>query len=736
MYKVTSIRLHNIVTHVKSEYEFERGKAIIVVGDNKDNSSQKGNGAGKSGLVEGLAIALTGDCIRAASMKELVRRGEEYGQVDLALHNSKTTEHVVISRKIYVKKAQEVTLLVDGLPVVCSDVNEYNKLILEKLGLTKDDLFSFYLITKEYYKPFLTKGDTVKKEIINRFSNADKIDEVIPIIDEEIAEIDKEIRAFEAQVTSNKGKQEVISDQIVAKEKELSEEAINEKVAELEEEFNAKCDKAGQMNDLIESLEKQLNEKQKAFDKTDWKVFDTDILFAEEEGKKIKQQIANKQKEITDAEASYRDLKQKYVDEKDKVNKKREDWRSKLKKVEKEHADLQNKLAGIIECPACEHNFILADKSFDVEEGRKELKDKAVMISNIKENIQTCDKNIAEAEKSEKELNELIAKEMRGLRDSLTQLHDDSTSKIEEVSELKRKQIEEKNKKEEAQLQINRLLRSINDDREAVEKLITEAEEIEKNIEAVREGNSEELDKLNEQLLSYLDKETEWHEKLLNAIDKKTQKEQWYVNFKNFKSYLANKSIKNIEDYVNLYLQQMGTDLSISIEGYRMMASKKLKEEITTQVLRNGFIEGSYGTFSGGERGRIDVCVILAIQQLINLNCPNGGLDLFIADEIFDSIDSLGLEYIINGLQNTSRTILIISQVEVNSLAEYTLVIKKENKVSTICQKSTLELMSERMGLSFGAKDRTSSESQSSQLSEVVKVKKSTNKRLKNSSKN
>lgn len=162
-----------------------------------------------------------------------------------------------------------------------------------------------------------------------------------------------------------------------------------------------------------------------------------------------------------------------------------------------------------------------------------------------------------------------------------------------------------------------------------------------------------------------------------------SQTAQWETNFKNFKSYVANQSIANIQDYANLFLRQMGSDLTIKLDGFSELASGKLKEQISVEVLRGGFSEGSYGAFSGGERGRIDVCTILAIQQLINLNCKSGGLDLLICDEILDQIDTLGLESIINSLQNLDRTIMIVSQNDINTLKDYTLTIEKRNKIST-----------------------------------------------------
>lgn len=744
MLRPFELQLHNIVSYTDAIYKFEAGKAIIVVGDNRDNPSQRGNGSGKSGLVEGLAIALTGDCIRDASMKELVRRGEDYGIIKLSLVNSavgtivtsktrmSSLNSIDIERKIYSSKAQEVTLHVNGEQFVCSDVNEYNKKILELLELSKEDLYSFYIITKEYYKPFLSKGDSVKKAIINRFSNADRIDDVIPFVDEEVLDLDKQIKAIEQQISINKGKQEVLSDQIVVEEKKFSEEALMEEVNELKESLESKFSEAEKELELKSELEKNLELKQREFDKTDFQNYDLDIVFLEKEIGQLKKNLSEKKTAITTAGSAHDDLRDEFKKKKAEIKKSISEQEVVLKEVELIKREIENKLAGTIECPKCEHQFVL-EEGFDVEEGREQLKEVVELRTSTEITISEHETLLEECNQKEKELEETIRKDGEGLRAKYTEIQSQITEKETLCADFRLKRLEENAKKENMKRNIDKTGESINDSQDRINRLVAEAEDLEKKINSVHEKKSEKLDELTKQLLTYSDEAVEWSERLEAAVENKRLKEQWYTNFKNFKSYLANKSIKNIEDYVNMYLQQMGTDLSIGIEGYRMMTNKKLKEEITTQVLRNGFIEGSYGTFSGGERGRIEVCVILAIQQLINLNCKHGGLDLFIADEIFDSIDSLGLENIVNGLQNISRTILIISQVEVNSLAEYTLTIKKENKISTICQGPTWGLMSGKTEELQSSTEVEESKPKSLRSSGKVKEVKSTSKKLKNS---
>ena len=265
---------------------------------------------------------------------------------------------------------------------------------------------------------------------------------------------------------------------------------------------------------------------------------------------------------------------------------------------------------------------------------------------------------------------------MTNIRTEEQKLHTLLTeSRKEEDAELKNKLTIEKQLRNLG-LDQNNLEREIN-------KLTDEIQKCKYQASVISEGKSDKVTELTEQLSNYLEEETALREKLQIAIDNKAEVEVWLTHFKSFKSFLANKSITSIQDYCNYYLQQMGSKIEILLEGYKVLSNKKLKEEISVTVKR-GLDAASYGTYSGGEKGRVDISCNIAIQTLINLNSPTGGLDLLILDEVMDSVDSLGLENIIRSLQNIDRTIMIVSQVEVLSIKEHTITIIKQNRKSTI----------------------------------------------------
>jgi DNA repair exonuclease SbcCD ATPase subunit len=635
MYKPITLDIKDIMSYDDVSYNFRTGEAVLVLGDNKDDPGQLRNGAGKSGINEAIAIALTGDTIRAIKTKEIVRRGQPSGEVILTLESAQSEIVLRIWRRIHTgSKSSEVKLWLNGAEQVYADVNEYNRAIFGFLGISKEDFYDFFLITKQHYKPFLNVGDTVKKAIINRFSGADRVDIALPLVQKDIDEVSKRISLIQLQIAQVKGKQDVIDDQINEEQLKYSPEKKEERLAHLRSirttrEFHLTNDQG-----FIEVKQKEMRTLNAEIAKIALTDYASDMNECEDA-------IAEAQKEYDVVIADGLKMK-KDVETNDN-----------------RQAVLTNILAGSITCPKCTHKFSLKEKSLSVDAAITELQ-------KLQKELPALQMKLQEGRKVARQYDDAI----KGVRESLKELRDKEQNELKTKSDKQRQVASIEN-------EIRRATREV----EATKSLL---EETDKEIAEINSSESKILDDLNTKLANYMQEENDWNDKLADAHLEKTIFEKWIVNFKNFKSYLANKSIKNIQDYTNLYLQQMGTNLSIVIDGYKLLANKKMKEEITVSVQRNGFDAGSYGAFSAGEQGRIDVAVIMAIQSLINLNSSSGGLDLCIADEIFDSVDSLGLECIIGSLQSIGKTIMIVSQVEINALAAQTLIVRKENGLSKL----------------------------------------------------
>ena len=146
---------------------------------------------------------------------------------------------------------------------------------------------------------------------------------------------------------------------------------------------------------------------------------------------------------------------------------------------------------------------------------------------------------------------------------------------------------------------------------------------------------------------------------------------------------LANKSLEIIEFHCNRYLHDMGSDLKVKIDGFKVLADGSIKDEITAKVVRGQ--ERTFSSFSGGEQGRLLFASILANRHMINSTHPYGGLDFLSVDEVFEGVDGIGLASLVQSAKQLEVACMIVTHVtDRENDSEDILTIVKENGISNI----------------------------------------------------
>jgi len=258
-------------------------------------------------------------------------------------------------------------------------------------------------------------------------------------------------------------------------------------------------------------------------------------------------------------------------------------------------------------CPKCSHEFSFKDEKFDIKKAEKEVK----ILSGKADEIRVELKEIGE-----------------------------------DIGEINSKLDEEENKKDEYRGKMYKL----NSQRKEIAYKISNSKIEIKSIKSMEEMGREDIKQMDKQIEEIKqrkieDKVTEINNKIkkcekaivelnkdIEAVEKdKFKIEQWVYNFKRFGGWLANIAVKSIEGFTNYYLEKTHSNLQVLMEGYKTLADgKSIREQIDTLILKNGINQGNFGRYSSGERARISICSILAMQKLINLNSESGGMDLLI----------------------------------------------------------------------------------------------------------
>ncbi|MBF0648609.1 SMC family ATPase [Dysgonomonas sp. GY75] len=462
MWKLTEIYAQNICAFRELNYMIQQGVTTLIFGDNRDNESQRSNGSGKSALIECISIGITGSPLRKIKNEEIINDNSDEAMIELQFRNDACGETLVIERKLYRKEASVVACYLihgeksDPEPVAQHSVDAYNKFLLEKLGVTKDELYNNFILSKYKYQDFLSCSDKEKKEIINRFSNGNLVDKAIENIIADKIPIEELLKKRDLEFAGIEGRISILTEQIEKEkdEKDDRRKSNQEKIESLElsiaNKRNLLREKAGELSLLdtelvrVEETDKQIQELENKECKledylsginhhlslitfssrmTDWNAVINDkkkrINEAEQELKIWDESFVIAEEKVNQATASHSGLLAEYeVFSKNSIDK-AETYDGQLRRLEQKlirvNSDLDsirknrralsaaidnlnNKLAGAITCPSCGFEFIVSDQNFDVEKGKIEVDEQGRKYITLTSKINDTEKEAEDVE--------------------------------------------------------------------------------------------------------------------------------------------------------------------------------------------------------------------------------------------------------------------------------------------------------------------------------------------------
>jgi exonuclease SbcC len=688
------LTIQNLASHELSSYQFQAGRVVVIQGENHDkHSGQESNGSGKSGLLEGLAVALAGTSFRKVRAVELVRNGQDWLRVVFAARNTKTAQTMEIERVIFSSsKASKVAVKLNGEPVSrLTSVDEANTFILEQLGVSKEDLLNYFLISKEKFCSFFDTADSKKKELINRFSGADRLDQVLPDLEESLAKAERAVSVTQQTEIQARTRVGVYSDELKEMQAFDRLKEREEKVAALVEQANTLEGEYGTAKDLYQQaveVEGLINKELEALGKDTSTAKQAELTT---QAQAVATAISKLQADVSAVEGPGSKWQTERADlllKKGTLQTELETAKATRREIEDFEADLQKTIRGSVACPKCQHHFSLAEPGSDIAACRHELQeltesmlpDAKSAVVKLELAISRVDADLEVARENMEKRRFFAEEEVRSYRKQHEaplqrrgqQIHEESQQFFTKRSEISERLSLAQYAVRSAETRKDRLKSALADVNTTLETL-----------------QNQELEDLTAPILAKLDKAQQEltkaeaaHEQAKVARDKTAA---WPVRIKQFKSYLANQLLDTLSGYTNLYLEKIGSDLQIELEGYRLLADQKtIKEALTAKLLRGGEDAGSFHKYSGGEKGRVDMCQILAVQHLINLNSPTGGLNLLVTDEILESVDSRGIHEIARKLDNLDKNILLVTHAGADVPFPNRILIEKRNGVSTL----------------------------------------------------
>lgn len=616
MWNPIKIEIYNLFAHQESIYNFKNNTCTVIFGRNDTDRGLENNGAGKTTLFEAICIALTNESLRAIKKDSFINREADDCRIVFHLYNPAMRMKLKIVRQFFRgNKPVKVEIWEnDQLNSQIVSVNEANKRILELIGISREDLLRYFIISQDNHYTFFTASDAEKKEIMNRITSADMINPVIEELDLRYKEKNAEYKEINDEIGRLSEKKKLIEEQkqeVLANDNTASEiKRLTESISAAEEVIRDKKVDIGKYNEEMFALDKVMSD-----------IVLIDITELLKEKKKIQNEYDSVESELFD-------------------NKKL------CKKIE-------NELGLTITCPHCGEEFIPESQleNLSPEEIRGVLKHLKSENKKLSLKLEKCEKrlkgvkaDISEAEKKKEEMDNLsyeknkIQRRINNAQETINETYESINSYDNQIDELKKRKRD------------NKLLNSLN---ERIEDCKKQIETLTKQLLPI----TEEIDMIRF-----------W---------------QFHMGKSGFMTYLANKSVKIIEGITNSYLRKFGVDISVLINGFKVLKSGEVREKIDVFVLNDGITAEQFLAKSGGERGRVTLAGVLGIQHLINLSTNGKGLNMLLFDECFHGMDSRGQENIIKIFERMGITILVITQnVSESFNNENTLYVVKENGVS------------------------------------------------------
>lgn len=448
MWTLRHIHAKNLCAFRQLDYNVQQQRTTLIFGNNLDNDSQASNGSGKSALIEAIAIVLTGSPLRKVGVDEIINDNENEAVISAILKNDMLGEQLTIYRQLSRKQPQVIQVIKQTGPydtdcedVAQASVADYNKYILDTIGLTKEEIYANFILSKHKYTSFLSSSDKDKKEIINRFSNGILVDESLAILQADMAPIQEELKSAEGNVAMASGKVSAISEQIATELAEATEKSQNKskRIAELKDKIankreyireqnsiisknnerldaldivDAKLQKLEKSSKVIEELQIQINtlfgqhglsSLPDYVKRVESLITQIDSLHATH--KQLQKDAKAKEKELAAITKSLNSIKTQYEQFEATYNSQSSTLKAEMQRlarsveelqeeqaklqrkrqqIERTIASLQAQLAGVIMCPKCSHEFTLAG-DVDIEGVRKQVSDKQDELEDTKQ---------------------------------------------------------------------------------------------------------------------------------------------------------------------------------------------------------------------------------------------------------------------------------------------------------------------------------------------------------------
>lgn len=625
--KIDYIEAHNFRSYEHFKLKLDNKGLILIKGQNGNIDERRSNGAGKSGAIYALLYALYGETPDGAKGDEVIKNdvGKNcFARVSFSHFN----HHYLVTRYRKDKEYKNKVMVErDSKDITLSTNKETDKEIVNTLGFGFDTMLNSMIFSPEKLNTFISATDKKRKEILEELTNTNIYKQA-----QRLVKIDRDNDA---------------------------------------ESLSKGLEKQKQLTTLIDS--------QKALQSQ----YEQNVASHNHQVKNAKQQI-----EYYQAQLAQQDISKQKVDYQSNQAK-LEELKQQLNQLMPINQTVTNQSANL--------EVQLNQKQYEqanLKQQIADLMDKAKKLINSKDAICSwCGSNL---DKEHKQL------ELSNIKQKATELGKQYLAYSQPIQQLKAEVDNAKAKEVEQQEVLKQQQARYQAVNHNYQDLLVTNNQLKNDIESykvaklhLQEAKSQ-LEMLEQQKIEppklTLDK-LSLELNTLNGKVKKLQAKQ--EDYKKLIQIYSDRGVKAqaLSAVIPFLNQQLASILKIltndmmsaSLSAHTKTKSGKVNSQLS--LLIDSAVSGSnYQDLSSGEKRRIGIALNIAFMQY--LKSQIGGLNLAVFDEVFDNLDSEGIDQVIkvlNKLKSDIPNIIIISHnndLSFNDQIDSKIIIKKIDNTS------------------------------------------------------
>lgn len=695
--KLVELKVSNFMSIGDINLQLDRVGMNLILGRNVDDPRFDSNGSAKSALFEAMTWGLFGEFLRDISAESVIRVGTDKVTVSVLVDPEDGTDRVWFTRTRTKKEhAISVTTEKGDALFPANSVKDIQPQINSWLGLDFRTFTNSVYFGKGLVKFFMASNDNERKDLLETILQLVSFDDALDRAKGLAKKCSEDIVGHNTEIAIakalNNEKNTTLSS-LIGKLQEAKHKLRTEQPVLLEKRVRLETDKQ-KITDSLIRVDALIAKEKIAYDAeydrlnkqhvAHTEAMDTNLAFAvagvvdtfdraltilKDEHQKVIDSIAAEYKELS---LIHDHLTEKNIAIGEEV--------AGLRGVIKSVTAARSHISGLTEelpCKECFQNISIDHKASLIKKYNDELEPLHNQVTNLISQSSNISqeivlrytrpvKDLEERHNKILELNNTIIigkqEEKRRTIDNIQHQHIQDKVKLSQEFVVATKKLQEDHHKK-----VNDWVKDSAGREISIKNLETQIAEITRTSDELDTN----YDRLNSQVedikkdITRIIKSKKFAEEKIEATEAvKAKTDFWVEGFgpRGIKSFVFEAALPYLTARTNHYSSFLtGGTVTIDITPLSVVKSTgNVKEKLNVSAV-NSIGANVYNGNSDGERRRIDICVLLALQDLISTRASKTW-STFIFDEIFDCLDKTGIEHVVDMFRTfKGKSIYIIS---------------------------------------------------------------------------